>query len=83
MSEERQLSKTEAGLGLSLIAALLVGLGWAYVFQLDTPPAVTPPDPHWISQQHAANSTTAIEQTAYRPEWLSAQSDQPLPATFR
>ena len=77
MTEERQLSKTEAGLGLTLIAALLAGLGWAYVFQLDTPPPVTPPDPNWVSTQPAAPASTAIEQTAYRPEWLSPQTEQP------
>ena len=80
MSEERQLSKTEASLGLSLIAALLVGLGGAYVYQLDSPPAVTTPDPNWVSQQPAAPSTTAIEQTAYRPLWLPSQTD---PSTER
>lgn len=80
MIEERRLSKTEAGLGLSLIAGLLVALGVAYVYQLDSPPPVTPPDPNWVSAQPAP-VTTAVEQTAYRPEWLPARSDNP-PQTF-
>ncbi len=77
MSEERQLSKTEASLGLTLIAALLVGLGGAYVFQLDTPPAVATPEPNWVSQQPAQPSNSAVEQTAYRPEGLSTHTDHP------
>jgi hypothetical protein len=81
MIEERRLSKTEASLGLTLIAALLLGLGWAYVYQLDEPAPLTPADPHWAAAKPAAVTSTAIEQTAYRPEWLSPQGDEP-PATF-
>ncbi len=62
-------------MGLTLIAALLAGLGWAYVVQLDDPVAVVPPDPNWVSAQPSARSGAAIEQTAYRPEWLSPQRD--------
>lgn len=74
--EERSLGKLEATLGLSLLAALLVGLIWAYVFQLDTPVPVTPPDPNWMSAQIEPAPDTALKQMAYRPEWLSSESDQ-------
>jgi hypothetical protein len=74
MIEERRLTKTEASLGLTLIGGLLIALGCAYVYQLDSPPPVTPPDPNWVSAQ-PASAKTAIEQTAYRPEWLSAESE--------
>ena len=70
MIEERRLSKIEASLGLSLIAGLLVALGGAYVYQLDEPPPVTPPDPNWVSATPIAPASTAVEQTASRPEWL-------------
>jgi hypothetical protein len=74
MIEERRLTKTEASLGLTLIGGLLIALGCAYVYQLDSPPPVTPPDPNWVSAQPAP-AATAIEQTAYRPEWLNAESE--------
>lgn len=79
MIEERRLSKTEATLGLSLIAVLLVGLVCAYIVQLDEPVAAVPLDPQWESAQSTARSSTAIEQTAYRPTWLSPQSDEADP----
>lgn len=75
--EERALGKLEASLGLSLIAALLVGLVWAYVFQLDAPVPVTQPDPNWRSAQVEPVPDAAVKQTAYRPEWLSSESDEP------
>jgi hypothetical protein len=73
--EERPLGKLEATLGLSLLAALVVALGWAYVYQLDAPVPATPTDPNWVSAQTIPRNDTAIEQTAYRPEWLSSQDD--------
>jgi hypothetical protein len=73
--EERPLGKLEATLGLSLLTALVVALGWAYVYQLDAPVAATPPDPDWVSAQTIPRSDTAVEQTAYHPEWLSSQDD--------
>lgn len=82
MIEERRLSKTEASLGLSLIAALLVALGGAYVYQLDEPTPVTPPDPNWVSAHPAPPAKTAVEQTAYRPEWLPPRGDEQPPQTF-
>ncbi len=83
MIEDQRLSKTEASLGISLIAALLVALGGAYVYQLDEPTPVTPPDPNWVSAQPAlpSKSASAVEQTAYRPEWLPPQGDE-QPQTF-
>lgn len=75
--EERALGKLEASLGLSLLAALLVGLVSAYVYQLDAPVPITQPDPNWRSAQVEPMSHTAVEQTSYRPEWLSSESDAP------
>ena len=66
MDEERQLSKTEASLGLSFLAALMVGLVWAYVHQLDAPPRVTPKDPNWVSSDSATPGTAARDRAAYR-----------------
>jgi hypothetical protein len=87
MIEERHLSKTEAALGLTLIGALLIGLVCAYIHQLDEPAAAVPLDRQWESAQSTARSSTAIEQTAYRPAWLSPQSEEPdqqsaPPATY-
>lgn len=82
MNEERNLSKTEAGLGLTFLAVLLAGLGWAYVHQLDAPPPVTPNDPNWAAAKAEIRRDREIEQTAYRPEWLSSQNDDtPAPIT--
>lgn len=75
MNEERQLSKTEAGLGLTFLAILLAGLGWAYVHQLDAPPTVTKPDPNWAAAKAEIRQDRAVERTAYRPEQLSSQSE--------
>jgi hypothetical protein len=83
MSEERRLSKMEASLGLTLIAGLLAALGFAYVHQLDTPPPATLPDPNWVSAQATPPAKTAVERTAYRPEWLPSQTDEPKPAFIR
>jgi hypothetical protein len=82
MNEERRLSKTEASLGLSLIASLLIALGGAYVYQFDKPTPITSTDPNWVSAQPAAPSSNAVEQTAYRPEWLPQQGDDSPPRTF-
>ena len=76
MNEERQLSKTEASLGLAFLAVLLCGLGWAYVNQLDAPPTVTKPDPNWAAAKAEIRQDRAVERTAYRPEWLSSQSEE-------
>jgi hypothetical protein len=65
----------EATVGLSLLVALLAALGWAYIYQLDTPVKVTPPDPNWASAHRSQPDETAVERTAYRPEWLSSQHD--------
>ena len=73
--EERRLGKLEATLGLSLLVALLVALGFAYVYQLDTPVKVTPPDPNWASAQAKQSVESPAARTAYRPEWLTSQQD--------
>ncbi|MGD9633468.1 MAG: hypothetical protein AB7G28_15460 [Pirellulales bacterium] len=73
--EERRLGKMEATFGLSLLAALLAGLGWAYVHQLDASVPATRPDPNWVSAQPKSPSDGAVQQTAYRPEWLSTEGD--------
>jgi hypothetical protein len=73
--EERRLGKLEATLGLSIIVALLVALGFAYIYQLDSPVKVTPPDPNWASAQMRQPGESPVERTAYRPEWLSSQQD--------
>ena len=84
MSEERRLSKTEASLGLSLIAGLLVALGFAYVYQLDTPPPVDAARSELgLGTAAMPPAKTAVERTAYRPEWLSSQSDEPTPTFVR
>lgn len=76
MNEERRLSKTEASLGLSLIGGLLVTLAAAYIHQLDAPVPVHPFDPDRRAAEAAADGpSTAVERTAYRPEWLSSQTD--------
>ena len=81
MKEERRLGKLEATLGLTLIAGLLVVLVGVYVYRLDEPPPVTPPDPNWVSSQPAAPANTTqqqtVEQTSYRPVWLTPQGDEP------
>jgi len=76
MTEERQLSKTEAGLGLTFLAVLLAVLGWAYVHQLDAPPTVTKPDPNWAAAKEDIRRDNAVERTAYRPQWLSPENDE-------
>jgi hypothetical protein len=73
--EERRLGKLEATVGLSLLVALLAALGWAYIYQLDTPVKVTPPDPNWASAQVTHPGDSPVERTAYRPEWLTSQHD--------
>jgi hypothetical protein len=74
--EERALGKLEATLGLSFLGALVAGLAWAYVYQLDAPVTITQPDPNWRSAQVQPVTDTAVKQTAYRPEWLTSESDQ-------
>jgi hypothetical protein len=78
--EERRLGKLEATLGLSLLAALLIALGGAYIYQLDAPVPIVPPDPNWRSAQTVPAPTSPVQQTAYRPEWLSSQGEEQ--ATF-
>jgi hypothetical protein len=74
--EERAIGKLEATLGLSFLAALVGGFAWAYVSQLDAPVPVTQPDPKWRSVQVQPVTDTAVKQTAYRPEWLTSESEQ-------
>lgn len=78
--EQRALGKLEASLGLSLIAALLVVLGGVYVHQLDEPAPVAPPRPSQPSAHAVAPAGTAVEPTAYRPEWLPPQGEPPQPS---
>ncbi len=80
MTEERCLSKTEACLGLTLLAGLLVALVGVYVYRCDQSPSIAPLDPHWTTAQPAAATSLPIGQTSDRPEWLSPQK-QPLPPT--
>jgi len=80
--DKHALGKLEASLGLSLLAALLVGLVWAYIHQLDAPVPITQPDPNWRSAQVEPVPDTSVRQISYRPEWLSSESDSP-PSTVR
>lgn len=79
--EERRLGKMEATLGVSLLAVLLVALGWAYVHQLDAPVPAAQPDPNWVSVPPRPSTDTTVRQTADRPEWLSTQGDDSTTVT--
>jgi hypothetical protein len=76
MNDERDLSKTEACLGLTLIAGLLVTLVGVYVYRLDAPTPVTTPDPNWVTARPNLPSPAPVQQTAYRPQWLGSEGQQ-------
>ena len=73
MIEERRLSKTEARLGLSLIAGLLVALGCVVVDRLRDAPTATHAGTEALAAQPAEPTAAAVQQTSYRPEWLPPQ----------
>lgn len=76
MDEERRLSTTEAILGLTLIAGLLLALVGAYIYRFDEETPIVPHDPNWATAGPALPARAAqqpVEQVSYRPVWLQPQ----------
>jgi len=73
MDDERRLSTTEAILGLTLIAGLLLALVGAYIYRFDEEDPVAPSNPSWATSEPAPPARSAqqpVEQVSYRPVWL-------------
>lgn len=78
MDEERRLSTTEAILGLTLIAGLLLALVGAYIYRFDAETPIVPSDPNWAAAEPAPSTRAAqqpVEQVSYRPIWLAPQGN--------
>lgn len=78
MDEERRLSTTEAILGLTLIAGLLLALVGAYIYRFDSETPIVSSDPDWATSEPAEPTRAAqqpVEQVSYRPVWLAPQGD--------
>jgi hypothetical protein len=80
MDDERRLSTTEAILGLTLIAGLLLALVGAYIYRFDEETPVVSSDPNWATTEPAPPPRSAqqpVEQVSYRPVWLAPQNEAP------
>lgn len=79
MDDERRLSTTEAILGLTLIAGLLLALVGAYIYRFDEESPIVPNDPDWATAAEPASPARAaqqpVEQVSYRPVWLAPQNE--------
>jgi hypothetical protein len=84
MEDERQLSKAEAVLGLSIIACLLLGLLGAYIYRFDETATIVGPDPSFAASEPvpARAAQQPVEQVSYRPVWLEPQGEA-QPAVVR
>jgi hypothetical protein len=84
MDDERRLGTTEAILGLTLIAGLLLALVGAYIYRFDGEMPVVPSEPNWAARGSAPPARSAqqpVEQVSYRPVWLAPQNDADQPVT--
>jgi hypothetical protein len=78
MDDERSLSTTEAILGLTLIAGLLLALVGAYIYRFDEETPIVPNDPNWAAAEPdlpARSAQQPVEQVSYRPVWLAPQNE--------
>ncbi len=75
MSKERNFSRTEACLGLTLLAGLLATLLGVYLLRFEEPTPVTPPELNWAASRPIDPPSEPIQQTAYRPQWLAPASE--------
>jgi hypothetical protein len=84
MTNNRILSVNEARVGLSLLTALLVTLGYVVVRRLGDSPRAEPIAPSTTSTFSDSSVRTALgiapgeraeHQTSYAPQWLEVQSE--------